>query len=256
MAFVGPTTWRTWKALCSVAACEPEQRTELYSVISSNLRRALRQWERNLPHYSDAELAQFFDEHFKLGYAGPDARNKDYIFLRFAHIADEAEWAKRITVYIRIMASWPKSVAEPLARREGRTGPIVPDLSAEELVGPETWLDASVRPDVLAGEADLQALAGRLAKGIFLGLDDVHRAALWSIANDRTLTDSEVLRLAGRGKSSVAQARKKLPDLIKTQINRFCLTETHEVMEALAVEIAKAMLPLAIKWGTSGNTVA
>src|SRR5687768_4557255 len=104
MAFVSPTTWRRWKDLCSVAACEAEQRSELYSVIAANLREALRQWERGLPNYTDAELAQLFDEHFKLGYNGPDVRNKDHLFLLFAHITDEAEWAKRITGYVKQMA--------------------------------------------------------------------------------------------------------------------------------------------------------
>lgn len=253
MAFVSPSTWRAWKKLCSVAACSPEQRMELHSVIATNLREALHQWENGLPHYTDAELAQFFDEHFKLGYHGPDVRNKDYLFLRFANITSEAEWAKRITGYVRQMARRPKSVAEPLARREGRTGPIRPDVSADELIGPEIWLDASIRPDVLVHEADVRSIAAKMARGVFTQLNNLYKAVLWSVANDRPSSDAEVLRLAGYKKSSVANARKELPDLLRQYLTRFFAMEEPEVVDALVLEVAKAMLPLAQEWGSSGN---
>ena len=236
-----------------MAACEPGQRAELYSVIVNNLREGLRQWERGLPNYTDAELAQCFDEHFKLGYNGPDVRNKDNLFLRFDHITDEAEWAKRITGYIGEMARRPKSIAASLARREGRTGPISPDVSPDELTGPEIWVAESARPDVLTGEADLREKACKWAEGFFLALNDVQKAALLSIARDCGVTDPEILRLCGRGKSSVAHARKELPNVLRLKLSRVYATEYPEIIDALALEIAKAMLPYAEKWGSSGN---
>lgn len=254
MAFVSPNTWRAWKTLCSVAACAPEERQELYSVISTNLREALRRWEANLPSYTDTDLAQLFDEHFKLGYTGPDIRNKDHLFLRFADAANEAEWASRLTAYIRCMARSPNSIAAPVARREGRTGPIAPELSSHELAEADTFLDPGAGPDAAAAQSDLQAIARKWAEGFFFTLSRVQTAALWSIAHDRPVTDPEVLVLAGRGKSSVANARKQLPELLKLKLLRVCATEAPEVIDALALEIAKAMLPLAKNWRPVGNS--
>ena len=246
--FASPTTWRTWKALCQVAACEPEQKTELYSVISANLRGALRQWQDSLPNYTDAELAQFFDEHFKLGYQGQDSRNKDYLFMKFANITDEAEWAKRIAGFIGKIASQPNSVAEPLVRHLKYFSPnILPDDLAEA----EIWLDSSIRPDVLAGEADLKILAGKLAKGFFSELSVVHKAALWAIAKNRAVEDPEVLKLAGHGSSSVYKARKELPNLLQAQLSRFYAAKN---LEVTALELAKAMLPLAENWEFPGKS--
>ena len=254
MAFVSPTTWRAWKHLCSVAACAPEQRQELYSVISGNLREALRPWEDNLPRFTDEELAQLFDEHFKLGYTGPDIRNKDNLFLLFAHVTDESEWAKRLTGYIRQMARRPNSIAESLARREGRTGPIAPEVSSHELDEADALLDPAARPDAVAAQSDLQAIAQKWAKGFFLTLSRLQKAALWSIAHDRPVTDPEVLELAGRGKSSVAAARNELPDLLRLKLARVCGSEAPEVIDALALEVAKAMLPFAKNWRPVGNS--
>lgn len=249
--FASPTTWRTWKALCQVAACEPEQKTELYSVISANLRGALRQWQDSLPNYTDAELAQFFDEHFKLGYQGQDSRNKDYLFLKFANITDEAEWAKRITGFIGKIASQPNSVAEPLVRHLKYFSPnILPDDLAEA----EIWLDSSIRPDALAGEADVKIRVEKLAKGFFSELNDVHKAVLWAVAKNRAFDELEVSKLAGCGTASVYKARKELPHLLQAQLARFYAAEDPEVIKIMALELAKAMLPLAENWEFSGNS--
>jgi hypothetical protein len=253
--FVSPTSWRTWKTLCSVAACEPEQKAELYSVISANLRGALRQWQDGLPNYTDAELAQFFDEHFKLGYQGQDARNKDYLFLKFANITDEAEWAKRITGFIGKTASQPNSVAEPLVRHLKY---FSPNVSPDDLAEAEIWVDSSLRPDVLAGKVDLkiltEKLTKKLAKGFFSELSVVHKAALWAIVKNKTPDDPEVLKLAGRKKASVYKARKELPDLLQAQLGRFYAAEDPEVIKIMALELAKAMLPIAENWEFSGNS--
>ena len=255
--FASPTTWRAWKKLCQVAACEPEQKAELYSVISANLRGALRQWQDSLPNYTDAELAQFFDEHFKLGYQGQDARNKDYLFLKFANITDEAEWAKRITGFIGKIANQPNSVAEPLVRHLKYLSPNIlpPD---DELAEAEIWVDSSLRPDVLAGEVDLriltEKLTKKLAKGFFFELSVVHKAALWAIAKNKTPDDPEVLKLAGRQTATIYKARKELPNLLQAQLGRFYAAEDPEVIKIMALELAKAMLPIAESWGFSGES--
>jgi hypothetical protein len=236
-----------------VAACTPEQRQELYSVICVNLREALRRWEKNLPNYTDADLAQLFDEYFKLGYDGPMPGTKAALFHFVQDASDELEWARRLTGLVRTIARRPNQIAASIARREGRTGPIAPEVSSHELAEADTYLDPHAMPDTLAAQADLQELAKKWAEGFFVTLSRTHKAALWSIAEDRSVTDPELRKLAGRGKSTVANARNDLADLLRLKLCQFCAAEAPEVMDALALEVAKAMLPLAKEWGRLEN---
>ncbi len=236
-----------------VAACTPEQRQELHSVICTNLREALRPWEKNLPNYTDADLAQLFDEYFKLGYDGPMPGTKAALFHVVQDAKDELEWARRLTGLVRTIARRPNQIAASIARREGRTGPIAPEVSSHELAEVETYLDPNAVPDTHAAQVDLQKLAKNWAGGFFLTLSRTHKAALWSIAEDRPITDPELLQLAARGKSSIANARNDLADLLRHKLRQFCAAEAPEVIDALALEVAKAMLPLATEWGQLEN---
>jgi hypothetical protein len=65
-----------------------------------------------------------------------------------------------------------------------------------------------------------------------------------------------VLDVAGCGKSTLFTARNALGDEIRNQLGRTFITQAPEEIAVLALEIAKAMLPMAKKWRFSGKTSA
>jgi hypothetical protein len=228
----------------------------LESLIARSFRLALTEWDVGLANnFSDQALAHEFDVYFTLGaMAETGARRKDHLFRLFDHITDEAEKAKRITGYIRDAVRNRNSVASKVARREGRIGPISP----EELSEGQAFVDPSLPPDAFHSEANFnswaEGVAGKMAPGFFASLNRVQKAAVWSIANARSVDDSEAHRLAGRGRDALWRARKELPVTLRLQLNRmFATTEAPEVIDALVLVVAKAMLPLAQKWGSAGN---
>lgn len=264
MGFVSPKTWRRWKETCLVGGCDPDQRRELHSVIVFNLRQALHRCNAGLPDYSNDELASLFDEIVTLGLVDTGTCAKDGIFALFEHIIDEQEWAKRITGYVEPMARRSKSVAALIARREGRTGPIRTDVTVDTIEGSRDdeddvasriFVSPTVLPDALAAAHDLHEVALKLRGGFFAGLDRVQRAAVWSIANNRSVDDPEAHKLAGKGKDALWKSRKELPMRLRLQLSRVIPCKSPELIDALALEITRCMWPLANKWAETGKFV-
>lgn len=257
MAFVAPETWRRWKDLCSVGACDPDQRQQLHSLFCPNLREALERLHAGVPtNNTDADLAALADEYFKPGSEETGPRTKDAIFRRFAHLeAREGEWASCATAYFRRALSNANSAAAYIAKRHGRTGPFRANISAHDAIA-EAQLDPGIAPDALACVSELPEIAARLAPGFFVVLNQRQKAVLWAVSEGLTVDSPEVLAIAGCGKSTLSNVRNALADEIRNQLCRTFITQAPEELAVLALEIAKAMLPLAKKWRLSGKTSA
>ena len=257
MPFVGPATWKRWKEECWVAKCEAEQQNELRSLIAPGLRVALATWDTGLPsNFTDKDLAHEFDTYFKLdNMPETGARKKDQLFRRFDHVTDQADRAKRITGYVKCVVGNRNSVARKIARREGRTGPIAPG----ELDDSRVLVDPNVLPDAQHSETDFDSwaagVAAKLAPGFFASLNRVEKAAVWSIANARSVDDAEAHRLAGQKRDALWKARKKFAVTLRLQLHRIYATEDPGVIDSLTLAVARAILPLARKWGATGNPV-